>query len=302
MKRLLLIYNSSAGRQRAKTMLPDILDISAREGYMTTVIPTQSRGDASRAASALGAGFDRVVCCGGDGTLNETVSGLMMVPEDLRPVLGYIPTGTTNDFSRNISLPRGTERMAETACGGVPRAIDVGRAGSRWFTYVAAFGLFTDVSYNTPQNAKNMLGHTAYLIEGASRLASIQSYHMKVEWDGETIEDEFIYGMVGNTVSVGGLLNLPKSMVKLDDGMFEVLLVRTPKNPMDYQNVIHALVNQKIETAEDESAQVICFPAGRITFICDAAVPWTLDGEFGGEHDSLQIENHRQVVTLACGK
>lgn len=302
MKRLLLIYNASAGRQKVKAMLPDILDVFAREGYLTTVVPTQARGDAVRAAAALGAGFDRVVCCGGDGTLNETVSGMMQVYDAMRPVLGYIPTGTTNDFSRNLSLPRGTENLAKTACGGVPRAIDLGRAGESWFTYVAAFGLFTDVSYNTPQNVKNLLGHTAYLIEGASRLTSVQSYAMRVECDQRVVEGEFIYGMVGNTVSVGGLLNLPQELVKLDDGMFEVLLVRKPKNALEFQAIVRTLLAMEINKEEQEDSLVVGFSANQVTFTCENAVPWTLDGEFGGEHTTLRIENHRQNLVLACGK
>lgn len=301
MKRLLLIYNASAGRQKVKLMLADILDVFAREGYLITALPTQARGDAARAASGLGAGFDRVVCCGGDGTLNETVSGLMRIHDSMRPTLGYIPTGTTNDFSRNLSLPRGTEKLALTACGGVPRAIDLGQAGENWFTYVAAFGLFTDVSYSTPQNAKNLLGHTAYLIEGASRLTSVKSYTMRVECGERVIEDEFIYGMVGNTVSVGGLLNLSQDLVKLDDGLFEVLLVRKPKSALELQSIVYTLLNQKRETEEQDSGLVLCFSASQVTFTCQEAVPWTLDGEFGGEHQTLRVENHQRSLVLACG-
>lgn len=301
MKRLLLIYNSNAGRQKVKQMLPGILDIFADGGWVTTVIPTRARGDATHAAAALGASYDRVVCCGGDGTLNEAVNGLMRVPAHLRPVLGYIPAGTTNDFSRNLSLPRGAEQLAQTACGGVVRPIDLGLAGERWFTYVAAFGLFADVSYTTPQNAKNLLGHTAYVIEAAGRLANIESCHVKVEGGGHTLEDDFIYGMVGNTVSVGGLLSLPKSLVKLDDGLFEVVLVRTPKNPLEYQTVIRTLMSQEIPQ-DDEEALVVGFQAEEITFTADAPLPWTLDGEFGGEHTTFRIENSRQAVRLVCGK
>lgn len=303
MKRLLFIYNSNAGRQKVRTMLPDILVTFAREGWLTTVIPTQARGDATHAASALAASFDRVVCCGGDGTLNETVNGLTRVPEHLRPVLGYIPTGTTNDFSRNLSLPRGTEKLAQTACGDVVRPVDLGQAGEQWFTYVAAFGLFTDVSYTTPQNAKNLLGHTAYVMEAASRLTNVQSCHVKVESGDRVLEDSFIYGMVSNTVSVGGLLNLPQSLVKLDDGMFEVLLVRTPKNALDYQAVLHTMVSQGISPeGGKEDALVVSFQAGEVTFTCDHHLPWTLDGEFGGEHTELTIKNNRQAVQFACGK
>ena len=213
-------------------------------------------------------------------------------------MLGYIPTGSTNDFSRNLALPRGTDKLAQVACGGVPRACDLGQADGRWFTYVAAFGLFTDVSYATPQNAKNLLGHTAYLIEGASRLTSIQSYHMKVESPDHFVEGDFIYGMVGNTVSVGGLVNLPKSVVKLDDGQFEVLLVRKPKNPLEYQEVFRALLSQELSS----NGLVAGFSASTITFTGNVPVPWTLDGEFGGEHAVTKIENQQQVLVLACGK
>ena len=298
MKRLLFIYNPLAGRQTVKNSLSVILDVFAAAGYLITAYPTKSHGDAANAAAALAAGYDRVVCCGGDGTLNETVTGLMRIPDELRPVLGYIPTGSTNDFARNLSLPRGIDKMAAVACGGVPRACDLGQADGRWFTYVAAFGLFTDVSYATPQNTKNLLGHMAYVLEAAGRLASIKSYRVKVEADGVCLEDEFIYGMVGNTVSVGGLVNLPKSRVKLDDGLFEVLLIRPPKNPADLQAIFHSLTSQELT----EGGPVVGFPAGKVTFTCDELLPWTLDGEFGGAHNVTAIENHPKAFVLACGK
>ncbi len=298
MKRLLFIYNPNAGRQKVKTSLAAILDVFAAEGWLITAYPTKTRGDAASAAAALAAGYDRVVCCGGDGTLNETVTGLMRIPGELRPVLGYIPTGSTNDFARNLSLPRGLDKMAQVACGGVPRACDLGQADGRWFTYVAAFGLFTDVSYATPQNAKNLLGHMAYVLEGASRLTSVKSYRVKVEAEGVSLEDEFIYGMVGNTVSVGGLVNLPKSMVKLDDGLFEVLLIRKPRSAADFQTILHCLSSQSIT----EDGPVLGFSASRVTFTCDELLPWTLDGEFGGAHSVTTIENHPKAFILACGK
>ena len=297
MKRLLFIYNPNAGRQKAKSNLSTILDIFSAAGYLTTVCPTRGRGDATDNA-ALSAGYDRIVCCGGDGTLNETVTGLMNIPPRLRPVLGYIPTGTTNDFARNLSLPRGMDKMASVACQGIPRLCDLGRAGNHWFTYVAAFGLFTDVSYATPQNAKNMLGHMAYVLEGASRLSSIKSYTMNVEAESISITDEFIYGMVGNTVSVGGLVNLPSDKVKLDDGLFEVLLIRKPKHAADYQSIFHALSTQTLP----ENGPLLGFPASKVTFNCDEPLPWTLDGEFGGEQSTFTIENHHQAFMLACGK
>ena len=170
MKQLLFVYNPTAGRQRVRTMLSEILTVFAQEGYEITVRPTLGPGDATQVVADTAQKFDRVVCCGGDGTLNETVRGLLTLPQEGRPILGYIPAGTTNDFSRNINLPRSTQALARVACGGVPRAIDIGQLSDRQFLYIAAFGLFTDVSYSTPQASKNLLGHLAYVDGGGISL------------------------------------------------------------------------------------------------------------------------------------
>ena len=298
MKKLLYIYNPAAGRKTAKINLSDVLEVFARQGYEITVHPTQERGDATAVARDQGADFDRVVCCGGDGTLNETVRGLLELPREQRPVLGYIPAGTTNDFSRTLELPKTPPELAEVAGEGVPQAIDVGEAEGNPFTYVAAFGLFTDVSYSTPQVNKNLLGHFAYVLEGAGKLTNIPSYHMKVtSSEGHEVEGDFIYGMVGNTVSVGGLVNLPRDKVLLDDGRFEVILIRQPRNGKDWQSILTALTN--LEMVEDGA--VVGFAAGDITFTCDQPVAGTVDGEFGGEQAETHIKNLPQALTMACG-
>lgn len=300
MKKLLYIYNPTAGRRTAKASLSDVVEVFSRQGYEITVHPTQGRGDATRTVLEDGGGFDRVVCCGGDGTLNETVQGLLALPADKRPVLGYIPAGTTNDFSRTLELPRTLPELAEAAGAGAPRPIDVGEAAGRPFTYVAAFGLFTDVSYSTPQANKNLLGHFAYLLEGMGRLASIPSYHMKVSTrSGTEVEGDFIYGMVGNTVSVGGLVNLPRDKVLLDDGRFEVILIRQPKTAKDWQSILTALTT--LELSKDGEGAVVGFSAGEVTFACDAPVAWTVDGEFGGEQQITTVKNLPRALTIACG-
>ena len=300
MKKLLYIYNPAAGRRTAKASLSDVVEVFSRQGYEITVHPTQGRGDATRTVLEDGGGFDRVVCCGGDGTLNETVQGLLALPADKRPVLGYIPAGTTNDFSRTLELPRTLPELAEAAGAGAPRPIDVGEAAGRPFTYVAAFGLFTDVSYSTPQANKNLLGHFGYLLEGMGRLASIPSYHMKVSTrSGTEVEGDFIYGMVGNTVSVGGLVNLPRDKVLLDDGRFEVILIRQPKTAKDWQSILTALTT--LELSKDGEGAVVGFSAGEVTFACDAPVAWTVDGEFGGEQQITTVKNLPRALTIACG-
>lgn len=298
MKKLLYIYNPAAGRKTARINLSEVLEVFARQGYEITVLPTQKRGDAAAAARDRGPGYDRVVCCGGDGTLNETVRGLLDLPRELRPVLGYIPAGTTNDFSRTLELPKTPAELAETAGAGTLRAIDVGQACGQPFTYVAAFGLFTDVSYSTPQANKNLLGHFAYVLEGAGKLANIPSYHMNVtSAEGHETEGDFIYGMVGNTVSVGGLVNLPRDKVLLDDGRFEVILIRRPENGRDWQSILTALTT--LELAEDGA--VLGFSAADVTFSCDQSVAWTVDGEFGGEQETTRVQNLPRALTMACG-
>lgn len=298
MKKLLYIYNPAAGRKTAKLNLSEALEVFTRQGYEITVHPTQKRGDAAAIAQERGADYDRVVCSGGDGTLNETVRGLLALPQDKRPVLGYIPAGTTNDFSRTLELPRTVAELAETAGAGLPRPIDVGEAGGNPFTYVAAFGLFTDVSYSTPQVNKNLLGHFAYVLEGMGKLANIPSYHMKVTSDqGHEVEGDFIYGMVGNTVSVGGLVNLPRDKVLLDDGRFEVILIRQPRNGKDWQSILTALTN--LEKAE--GGAVMGFSAGEITFACGQSVAWTVDGEFGGEQEVTHVKCLPRALAIACG-
>ncbi len=296
MKKLLFIFNPLAGKGSIRGHLPGVLDAFTKAGYLVTAYPTQSKGDAARAAAELGGQFDRVVCCGGDGTLSETISGLLAL--DPIPVLGYLPAGTTNDFSRNLNLPKGLEAAAHAVVTGPVRKCDVGLFNQKTFIYVAAFGAFTDVSYDTPQEFKNAFGHLAYLLEGVTRLGSIQSYQLEITHDGGTLEGEFIYGMVSNTVSVGGFKGLPASEVKLDDGLFEVVLVRRPKSLPELQSIITALLQQK---AADGGA-VTSFHTAQLQVTCTEPLPWTLDGEFGGDPLTAEIKNDCQVIELVWGK
>ncbi len=297
MKRLLFIYNLHAGKGQIRTHLSGILDALGKEGWLITVWPTRGPGDATRAASDLGKDFDRVVCCGGDGTLNETVSGLAALKDP--PVLGYIPAGTTNDFSRNLGLPKGMEKAAATAAAGVPKACDIGDFNGRTFVYVAAFGAFTDVAYGTPQTFKNVFGHLAYLIEGATRLGSLKPYTIRAEYDGGKIEGDFLYGMVSNTVSVGGFQGLPRDRVKLDDGLFEVILVKNPTRPQDLQGIVMGLTRQDPEVS---NGAVIGFRTSKLTVTSAVPLPWTLDGEYGGNPTVAQIENRYQALRIVHGE
>ena len=233
--------------------------------------------------------YDLVVCSGGDGTIDEVVTGMMQ--RDKRDPIGYIPTGTTNDFANSLHIPKGLLRAADNAVNGTLFPCDVGKFNDDIFVYIAAFGLFTDVSYQTKQEMKNVLGHLAYVLEGAKRIFNVPSYRIKVTHDGETLEDEFIFGMVTNSRSVGGFRNMIGKQVVFDDGLFEVTLIKTPKNPLALQEIVASLLIEQVDTKHMYS-----FKTGRITFESLEEIPWTLDGEFGGAHDEVTVENlNRQL-------
>ena len=295
MKKLLFIYNPHAGKGLIRNHLASILDTFTRAGYLVTVHPTQRKGDATAITAQLAQDYDLLVCSGGDGTLNETLSGL--VDLDRRPAVGYIPAGTTNDFARNLNLPRGMEDAAATAVTGEPRLCDIGRFNGRPFVYVAAFGAFTDVAYATPQEFKNLLGHLAYMLEGAARLPTLHDYFVTLEHDGGTLEGEFLFGMVSNTVSVGGFKSMPADEVKLDDGLFEVMLVRRLRTPADLQALLLALA----KPVPGENGPLITFHSSRLRVTCQEPLPWTLDGEYGGDPKEVLIENCPRAVTIVQG-
>ncbi len=298
MQKLLFIYNPHAGKGRVRSKLAGILNAFTRAGCLVTVYPTQGPGDAIRAAKELSAGYDRIAVCGGDGTLHEVITGLMELPQSARPPIGYIPAGTTNDFARNLGLPRGMEETAALAAAGEPRSVDIGRLGERYFTYVAALGAFTDVSYNTPQQFKNALGHLAYVLKGAAELANLQSYALRVEHDGGVLEGDFLYVMVSNTVSVGGLIGLPAEEVSLNDGLLEAVLVRMPQTVAQMNAAIYALARQ--EYSEDSG--VVGLHSSKFRILCVQAVPYTLDGEFGGEYTQADITAVNEPIQIVFGQ
>ena len=296
MKTLLFIYNPAAGKGHIRQSLAAVLDRFAQEGWLVTVSPTQGRGDARRVARELGPRFDRVICAGGDGTLSETVSGLVDLPAP--PVLGYIPAGSTNDCAHNLRLPSDPERAAAVAAGdGVPRTVDVGRLNGTSFMYVAAFGAFTEVAYDTPQELKNTFGHLAYIMAGIGQLANLTPYRLRVEYGDTVIEDEFLYGMVCNTYSVAGIKALSAERVVLDDGLFEVVLVRKSVKITDLVSGLIALANDM----PVESEAILSFEAPQVTITAEKPVPWTLDGEYGGSHTVSRVENQHKALTVVQG-
>lgn len=296
MKKLLFVYNPRAGKEMLKPRLSDVLDIFVKAGYEVTVHPTQAYRDAYYQIKEYEVGkYDLIACSGGDGTIDEVATGMMKRREmgkDVVPV-GYIPAGTTNDFAKSLHIPRKPLAAADNAVKGVPFPCDIGKFNDSVFVYIAAFGIFTDVSYETDQAVKNVLGHMAYILEGAKRIFNIPSYKIKVEHDGEVIEDEFIFGMVTNSRSVGGFSNMVGKNIVFDDGLFEVTLIKTPKNPIALQEIIAALLIEQVDTKH-----MYIFKTKKITFDSVEEIPWTLDGEFGGEQDYVEIENVQKAMEI----
>ena len=281
MKNMLLVVNPYSGQKKAAKLLPEIIAMFNRADYAVQVYITAGPGDATGEVARVCGDVDLVVCCGGDGTFNETIAGLLQVNSNT-PV-GYIPAGSTNDFAASLHLSLDILEAAQDIILGHPVAYDAGLFGTRVFSYVASFGAFTRTSYTTPQNVKNALGHTAYVLEGIQELSQIRKEHIKMVIDGEEVEDDFLFGAICNSTSVGGILTLDPEVVDLRDNKLEILLVRAPRNLAEIHECILALNSQKYDCA------MLTFrSATHIRIFADPEMPWTLDGE--------REEGHSEVV------
>lgn len=288
---LLFVYNPKAGKSMIRNNLLDVIDVFIKAGYEVTVRPTQHPGEAIEIVRDKKNKYDILACSGGDGTLDEVVEGMTGAPKKIP--IGYIPAGSTNDFANTLDIPRNMVNAAEIVVNGKNFDFDIGMLNQVPFVYVAAFGLFTEVSYETDQEMKNMFGHTAYILEGMKKLTNIRSYHMKVTYDDQFIEDDFMLGMISNSVSVGGVKNITGENVKLDDGLFEVTLIKTPKNPIELNLVIAALIDRSVATEN-----MYYFKSGCIRFESTEPVAWTRDGEFGGKHTEVVVENMPRTLQI----
>lgn len=291
-RRLLFIFNPHSGKGLIKNHLIGILDIMIKAHFDVTVYVTQCRGDA-RNRARLAADYSRIVCCGGDGTLDEVVTGL--VESGSNTTLGYIPAGSTNDFAVSLGIPKDMKKAAAVAVGRTPFACDVGSFNEDYFVYVAAFGLFTAVSYKTSQQLKNIFGHLAYIMEGMKSLHEIPAHRMTVESEGKSFCDEFIYGMVSNSVSVGGFKGMTGKNVSLNDGLFEVTLIKKPRNPLELNEILGCLTRRI-----DDSDLIYSFKTDRLKILSDKPVAWTRDGEFGGEQTEVNICCLKERVSIFC--
>ena len=287
--------NPKAGKAQVKNHLLKIIDIFIKGGFEVTVYVTQEKGDALRAVHEREDGYDMLVCSGGDGTLDEVVTGMVKSGKSLP--IGYIPAGSTNDFAGSLHIPKNMEKAAQIIMEGNKFACDIGAFNRDVFVYVAAFGMFTDVSYGTDQEMKNMIGHMAYILEGMKRLAAIKSYRMRFLYDDTVIEGDFLFGMVTNSVSVGGFKRITGKNVELNDGELEVTLVRKPSGAIELNRLLAALVDRDME-----NELIYWFKTARLQVESDEEVAWTLDGEFGGSHKEVLIEDYREAMEIMVPK
>ena len=291
MKKMLFLMNPFSGQKRANRFLADIFLLYSQAGYDVTVHMTTGQGSAREAVCRLGAGMDLIVCCGGDGTFNETITG--MIESGLTMPIGYIPAGSTNDFASSLKLSTNIMQAARDVLEGEPVAYDVGRFGDRYFSYVASFGAFSRTSYATPQNIKNALGHTAYLLEGIQEISQIRKEHVRMELDGQVVEDDFLFGAICNSTTIGGILTLDPKRVDMADGLLEILLVRAPQNLTEISECIQAVQDQTF------NCSMITFRStASVRVLADPGMPWSLDGEREAGHEEVSVENQHLAIRV----
>lgn len=290
-RKLLMIVNLRAGKNKSRGPLFDAAAILSQAGYLLSIHNTTSPGDAAETAAREGGNYDLVVAAGGDGTLNEVVSGLAQLREP--PLLGYLPQGSTNDFAASLHISGDPAEAAAAIARNVPRQLDAGLWNGRSFIYVASFGAFTRTSYAASQTAKNALGHFAYILEGMKDLSTLRPYQIRLTADGEVLDGEYLFGAVCNSTSIGGLMKLNPERVVLDDGLFEMLLIPNPKTAADLQNLVLALLNQ-----EYDSQGLVFRHVSSIHLETEEDLPWSLDGEYAPSAPAVDIENRRQALTM----
>jgi len=290
-RKLLFVVNPHAGKEAIRSQMVRVLDTFVKSGWVPTVYISQRAGELPELVRKWAPEFDLVVCSGGDGTLNETLNGIM--PLERRPLLGYIPAGTTNDFATSLGISKTVAKAALTAVAGVPVSLDVGRFGKKYFAYVAAFGAFTDVTYSTPQQYKNTLGKLAYLIEGAQRLSSLKTYTIRLEYDGGCTEGEFLLGLVSNSSYVAGVPMSRWMDTSMSDGLLEVTLVRRPAHMTELTRVASNLLKGELDPE-----LIFTVKTRRLRVMSSEPIPWTLDGEYGGSPGDVDIETLPRALTV----
>ncbi|MBQ7580905.1 MAG: YegS/Rv2252/BmrU family lipid kinase [Clostridia bacterium] len=291
----LVIINPKAGKMKTKGQLLNITDELSVGGNEVTFYTTKGRGDGTSLAENLGREFDTVICRGGDGTLNEVVNGLMKIEKEKRPPLGYVPSGSTNDFARSLNISSNPKKCVNHLLRGRQIPHDIGFFnGERYFTYAACFGAFTDLSYNTSQKFKNLFGHLAYTSQILDALRRLQRIKAKVTIDGdEVIEDEFAYGGVSSTLSLSNIIKMDRNVVSFDDGKFEVILVKFPKDINVFNKTSKCML-----TRNYDPKYIYFRQAKKVEFEFVQDIAWTLDGEYGGTGTTAQIDVIEKAIDI----
>ena len=285
MKRMLVIVNPNAGRGQIKSRLCEVLDTFTKAGYWTEVYITQNPGEAKTVAKTRAAAVDRLVCCGGDGTLDEVVNGIMLLPQSRRPEVGYIPAGTSNDFAHSLGIPDDPLIAADIAAHGKVFAVDIGQINDVYFSYTVGFGVFTNVSYSTDQDLKKLLGPQAYIMEGARELPNMKAHHAKVYTNGTVYEGEYLLGMVSNSLRVAGMTGLWGTDIEMDDGLFEVNLLIQPKDIPGWGDLAAAFL-----VTHEKSDNITRVKTSDVRIVADEPLEWVQDGEFGGSMSDVRIK------------
>ena len=293
-QKMLLIVNPNSGTKRIVSYLPKLNRIFSHANFDVAIYLTNQRHDAEEIVVQQGSQKDLIVCCGGDGTLNEVISGLMQLEN--RPMLSYIPAGTTNDFSTTLGISKHIITAARNCVNGQEHKLDLGCINGRYFSYIASFGAFTESSYNTPQSLKNALGHLAYVLEGAKDLWTIQPHHLKLTVGEEEIEGDYIFGAISNTTSIGGVLRLDDALVQLNDGLLELMLIKATKNVIELHDILHHLSKKNYH----ESSLITFKQASSIHIQSERRLPWSLDGEYFEGSSNISIKTIPNALTLIC--
>ncbi len=291
MKKVLIILNPCAGTKQANKFFVEIIQAFCEAGFEPVVRTTLGAGDGTAIARESASRFDLVVCIGGDGTFNEVIAGVL--ESGAQTPIGYIPAGSTNDFACSIGLSKDVVQAARDIAHGRARTLDVGCFNGRYFSYVASFGAFTQASYEAPQSIKNMLGHMAYILEGIKDIPSIRPMKVWLKMEQGVYGGEYIFGAVCNSTSVGGILTLSDDLVDMNDGKFEVLLIKSPSNILELNQILLALTTQNFN-----SPMISFFSSSRLEITADPDMPWTLDGEYQEGSETIVIENIRDAIQL----
>lgn len=288
--KLLLLVNKKSGKETIEKYVPKIIEEFEENNFEVDLMYTKITNNATKIIMNYDKDFDLVVCCGGDGTLNQTISGLMEINKKVS--IGFIPLGTANDFAKNFNLTDDVLYLPHNIMSYKSQKCDTGKFNDKYFNYVAAFGVCTKVSYTTKKSLKKRFGKKAYYMKAIKEFFHIKSYKVKLTFDDKVIEDEFVYGGISNSISIAGLQWFKPEDIDLNDGKFEAIFIKKPKNPIQTIKIFNSMLQKNYKN----KAEIVYFKTDNIDIEIEEELPWTLDGEYGGTYNKVNINNIKQNV------